>query len=89
MAKQTKEKIRETLEDREAEYGDFAEQGTMSQALLELFKMYANWEELNGFQREALQMIFHKLARIGCGNPHNQDTWHDIAGYALLVEERI
>jgi hypothetical protein len=39
-------------------------------------------------QREALDMILHKIARIVNGNPNETDHWHDIAGYATLVEQR-
>ena len=34
-------------------------------------------------------MIVHKIARILAGDPNHADHWHDIAGYAILVEERI
>ena len=37
----------------------------------------------------ALDMIFHKLARIGCGNNREIDHWRDIAGYATLVENEL
>jgi hypothetical protein len=36
-------------------------------------------------QRESLDMIAHKIARILNGNPNVHDHWHDIAGYATLV----
>ena len=34
-------------------------------------------------------MILHKLARILNGDPNYVDSWHDIAGYAILVEDII
>jgi hypothetical protein len=34
-------------------------------------------------------MIFHKLARIANGDPNYHDSWHDIAGYAKLVADRL
>lgn len=37
-------------------------------------------------QCEALDMIQHKIGRILSGNPNEPDHWHDIAGYATLVE---
>jgi len=40
-------------------------------------------------QREALDMICHKIARIVNGNPDYADSWTDIAGYATLVAERL
>lgn len=31
-------------------------------------------------------MILHKIARIMNGDPDHIDHWHDIAGYATLIE---
>jgi hypothetical protein len=31
-------------------------------------------------------MIFCKITRILTGDPNYTDNWHDIAGYAKLVE---
>jgi hypothetical protein len=31
-------------------------------------------------------MICNKLARIVNGNPYYRDSWHDIVGYAALVD---
>ena len=42
-----------------------------------------------GDMRESLEMVAHKVARILNGNPTNVDSWHDIAGYAALVEKRL
>lgn len=40
-------------------------------------------------QQEALDMICHKIGRIINGDPDYTDSWHDIAGYAQLVETRL
>lgn len=34
-------------------------------------------------------MIAHKLGRIINGDPNYSDSWHDIAGYAKLVADRL
>jgi hypothetical protein len=47
-----------------------------------------DWESLSYQQAEALDMIASKLSRIMC-NPNHKDSWHDIAGYATLVEETL
>jgi len=44
---------------------------------------------LNNDQREALEMIAHKIARILNGDPNYADNWIDIAGYATLVANRL
>src|SRR5262245_17283319 len=35
-------------------------------------------------QREALDMILAKVARIVSGDPGHPDHWNDVAGYAML-----
>lgn len=47
------------------------------------------WEKMNCWEREATDMVLHKLGRLLAGNPHNIDGWHDIQGYAKLVEDRL
>jgi hypothetical protein len=39
--------------------------------------------------REALEMLAHKTGRILNGDPAYADSWHDIAGYVRLVEQRL
>ena len=34
-------------------------------------------------------MITNKMARIVNGDPNYIDNWHDIAGYATLVEQEL
>lgn len=80
------------LEERGKRYGKFSDHARISQLLKEQFfahmdvhKMYS----LEPDQKEALTMIFHKLARIANGDPHYADSWVDIAGYATLVADRL
>ena len=40
-------------------------------------------------QTEALHMIAHKIGRIINGDADYVDSWHDIAGYAQLVANRL
>lgn len=42
---------------------------------------------LNDQQREALDMIAHKIGRIIAGDPSFQDHWDDIAGYAHIANK--
>ena len=44
---------------------------------------------MNATQREGLKAILQKIARILNGDPNYADNWHDIQGYARLVEERL
>jgi hypothetical protein len=40
-------------------------------------------------QKESLEMIASKIARIVCGDSNHHDSWHDIGGYAKLVADRL
>jgi hypothetical protein len=51
----------------------------------ELFRKEVGWQRLSVGQREALEMIGHKIARILVGDPGHVDSWLDVAGYAQLV----
>lgn len=77
------------LQDRGEQYGSFYENGTVSQELKEIMRSTDNWAKLLPDQREALEMISHKAARILNGDPDHLDSWSDIAGYAQLVADRL
>lgn len=79
--------INDTLAEREERYGSFAGHALISQNLLAAMHRTPHWCGLTPAQREALEMIQHKVARILNGDPNYADNWHDIAGYATLVEQ--
>lgn len=79
--------ISDTLNERGARYGRFSAQAEISQGLKDLMQVTPNWEKLQANQREALEMIQHKIARLLNGDPNYDDSWHDIAGYATLVKD--
>lgn len=81
--------ISETLKERGSNYGDFKRQGAFAQILKDEMRVHPNWDNLSGSQREALEMIQHKISRIINGNPNYADNWHDIAGYATLIEKEL
>ena len=83
--------INKTLEDRKKTHGDFERHASISQRLCYVMRDVdmAIWYKLASDQREALEMIQHKIARILNGNPDTHDHWHDIAGYATLVANRL
>jgi hypothetical protein len=45
------------------------------------------WNRLTSVQRESLEMIQHKIARMLNGDPDYIDNWVDIVGYATLALE--
>jgi len=76
------------LKDRGEKYGEFDDLAVISQALKDAMAI-GNFEYLMGDQKEALDMICHKIARILNGDPDYIDSWLDIAGYAKLVADRL
>lgn len=78
--------VNETLVKRKNTHGDFAQNAATSQALVRVLRNGQSWGELTDGQRESLEMIAHKMARIVNGNPDFADHWHDIMGYSRLSE---
>ena len=78
-----------TLNERAKNYGLFIDQAGLSQRLKAIVRVHNGWNNLEADQKEALEMVLHKVARIVNGNPEYVDSWHDIAGYVTLVEERL
>jgi Cft2 family RNA processing exonuclease len=79
-----------TLEERGSRYGNFLLHSKITQEIKDAMKKSPNWNGgLSDDMIEALEMIAHKIGRILNGDPSYADSWHDIAGYATLVEQRL
>lgn len=78
--------IKETLAVRHNTHGNFEDGAAISQGICTVLRAGIGWENLFPAQREALEMIAHKMARIVTGNPDFADHWHDVSGYARLAE---
>lgn len=81
--------IDETLKAREKEYGDYNSKACTIQSLKDIIRLAPNWKTMRASHMESLDMIVHKIGRILHGNPDSIDSWHDIQGYAKLVERRL
>ena len=77
-----------TLRERGSRYGDFTDHASIAQELQEAMR-YGGWYKLDSTKRQALTVIADKIARILTGDPEYADNWHDIQGYAKLVEDRL
>lgn len=78
-----------TLAQRGTRYGVFADQAKIADGIIMEMMLPISWWKLAPDQREALRVIANKIARILNGDPDYSDSWHDIAGYATLVDKRL
>jgi hypothetical protein len=96
--------INATLAERNSRYGDFKGHAVFTQIIKatmvndwESLKLLCEAAEIGELcttkrspsQYEALEMIAHKIGRILNGDSNYADSWHDIAGYAMLVEQEL
>ena len=78
--------VTEILEERQSTHGTFSEAATTVQRIKVIMRSTPNWDKLSNAQREALEMIQHKIGRILHGDPQEPDHWADIQGYTKLGE---
>lgn len=83
------EAVRQTLKEREKQYGSFESVSDTTQRLLKVLKDGDSFDDFSDAQIEALHMICSKLARLSNGDVNHKDSWHDIQGYAKLIEDLI
>jgi hypothetical protein len=77
--------IQKVLNERGASYGSFEGMAILAQELKDVLVT----DKMSVQQKEAMQMICTKLARIAVGDPNHKDSWVDIAGYATLAADSI
>lgn len=74
------------IPNRDEKHGGLTLVGLTSQRLKEVMRSGRNHSVLHDSEKEALDMIAHKIARILHGaDPHNREHWEDVAGYALAA----
>ena len=81
--------VTEVLEERGSRYGLFTGHADVTQKIKHVMTRGVSWHKLAPDQKEALEMIAHKIGRIINGDPDYDDSWVDIAGYAQLVADRL
>jgi hypothetical protein len=85
--------VADTLAERGARYGSFEDHAMIAQQLQTVMRgtdtVKTGWEYLAPDMQQALTVIADKVARILNGDPAYLDNWHDIQGYARLVEQRL
>lgn len=73
------------ITERGSRYGKFKDGADIMQSLKDVMRDVDGWNNLTASQKEALDMIQHKIGRILNGDPTYDDSWKDIAGYATLI----
>lgn len=96
--------VQATLDERGSRYGDFSDHARLCVQLKDTLRFHWQnktlvatgseiqihpWVHLSAVQQQAIEVICDKLARILNGDPYYADNWHDIQGYAKLVEDRL
>lgn len=84
--------IEQTLEERGSRYGSFERHAVIAQQLQDVMRDADNghgWARLAPDQKQALTVIADKIARMLNGDPAYRDNWHDLVGYAKLVDDRM
>lgn len=79
--------INETLKQRGNVHGNYPTSAVFKDRVLSLCTELPNWKKLGAPGRETVRMIVEKLGRIMLGDCEFIDHWHDIAGYATLMEQ--
>jgi len=77
------------LDERASTYGSFEDVAETAQSIKDILYGTTGLPKIRSDQREALDMIASKIARIVNGDPDYVDSWLDIAGYATLVADRL
>lgn len=79
--------IDDTLAERGQRYGAFQDHAAIAQRVQHAMEMAPKWSQMPAVHQRALTTIADKIARILNGDPNYIDNWHDIQGYAKLVED--
>lgn len=69
------------LQERSATHGDFEHYAAVAQSLKAALAGGERWAHMPSAQREALEAVMGKLARIVTGDPDFLDHYRDIVGY--------
>lgn len=84
-----REALAATLTERGKRYGKFVDHARITQDIKDVMRACPKWAGLAPDQKEALEMVAHKVGRILNGDPDYDDSWIDVAGYSKLVGDRL
>jgi hypothetical protein len=81
--------VADTLKQRGSVYGKYEDVCRTRDAVMSVLNSHhyiVNGEDMNPVDKIAIGDLVLKLVR-GVGAPNYTDSWHDLAGYATLIEE--
>lgn len=81
--------VNDTLLERQQQYGCFEDVAHVTQEILKALRSTGGYDRMPPPHKESLHMIASKMARIVNGDCNHKDSWHDIGGYAKLIENLI
>lgn len=83
--------IEDTLAQRGKRYGDYTDHSRVTMLLCDVVRSdpASGYNGMSHDKRLAVDVILNKIARVCTGDPEYDDNWHDIIGYAMLVEARL
>ena len=77
------------IDQRAKTHGEYKNTAAWSQSLKDMFRGSPNWAKMNDGQKEAMEMIAVKLARLLNGDPNFANHPVDVGGYAELYASSI
>ena len=81
--------VKDVLEERGSTYGSFADNAELVQNLKRTLLKATYTQPLPTYQQEAIDMVFHKIARIVYGDRNYIENWRDIVGYTQLALDEV
>lgn len=79
--------VTQILTERGLRYGSFQTNAEISQSLKDTMRAAPGWQRLSAAQKEGLELVQHKIARMLNGDPTYLDNIVDILGYSTLVKD--
>lgn len=77
------------LTERKTTHGEYSDHARYSQSIKDIIRSSPNWLVMEPHQKETLEMVAHKIARILTGDHAFDDHWKDMAGYSKLSADRL
>ena len=84
-----KVEIDDILKERGSRYGKFSRHAEICQKLKGVMLDTPSWNELSDSQKQSLEVIADKIARMLNGDPNYKDNWVDIIGYSQLILDEL